>query len=467
MKGMHGRILRLALPSILANITVPLVGMADTAIAGHLGHASFIGGVAVGTMLFDLLYWNFGFLRVGTGGLAAQAYGRKDMREAAMIFQRGFITSMLCALAVWVLQWFVVQGAFLVIDCTPQVKELAQTYFNIRIWAAPATLSMFVFKGWFIGMQDTVRPMAIDVFVNIVNIVASLFFALRTPLGFAGVAWGTLLAQYSGLLLSFILLFAKYRNIFKGADVRVSMRGGRLASFFKMNGNLFLRSVCMILIYIGFTTISAHFGDELLAVSSILMKLLMIFSFFIDGFAYAGEALSGRYVGERQRGLFNDAVGKIFIWGAGISVLFLFVYGFAGRFLLGIMTDDNTVIELSLGYMPWLMLMPLLGGAAFIWDGVFVGATETKTIRNSMIFAAAGFFLFYYAGIALAGIPASGLMEDAVSVASDGTVSVAGKASLGIHILCGAYFAHLVIRSLYMTLRYGPLVRRKFSSVPV
>ena len=148
-------------------------------------------------------------------------------------------------------------------------------------------------------------------------------------------------------------------------------------------------------------------------------------------------------------------------------MLFLFVYGFAGRFLLGIMTDDNTVIELSLGYMPWLMLMPLLGGAAFIWDGVFVGATETKTIRNSMIFAAAGFFLFYYAGIALAGIPASGLMEDAVSVASDGTVSVVGKASLGIHILCGAYFAHLVIRSLYMTLRYRPLVKRKFSSVPV
>ena len=235
------------------------------------------------------------------------------MREAALIFQRGFIPSMLCALAVWVLQWFVVQGAFLVIDCTPQVKELAQTYFNIRIWAAPATLSMFVFKGWFIGMQDTVRPMAIDVFVNIVNIVASLFFALRTPLGFAGVAWGTLLAQYSGLLLSFILLFAKYRHIFKGADVRVSMRGGRLASFFKMNGNLFLRSVCMILIYIGFTTISAHFGDELLAAMClpILDKTKTAVLCGGGGIPNVGRiVLPTAEKARRAVGLLQDAIGR-------------------------------------------------------------------------------------------------------------------------------------------------------------
>lgn len=463
VKGMHGRILKLALPSILANITVPLVGMADTAIAGHLGHASFVGGVAVGTMLFDLLYWNFSFLRVGTGGLAAQAYGRRDYRAAAMIFQRGFITSMICALAVWALQWLVVQAAFLVIDCTDQVRELARTYFNIRIWAAPATLAMFVFKGWFIGMQDTVRPMVIDIFVNVANIAASILFAIKTPLGYSGVAWGTVLAQYSGLALSVILLVSGYRHIFKGVRVGESMRGGSLSSFFKMNGNLFIRSACIISVYIGFTTISARFGDELLAAGSILMKLLMIFSFFIDGFAYAGEALSGRYVGEGRYDCFRDAVRKIFAWGAGISVLFLFVYWFAGRPLLHVMTGDAVVIELAMDYMPWLMLMPFLGCAAFIWDGVFVGATDTRPVRDSMILAAVGFFIIYYAGIAAFGIPAGGLLEDAVTIAADGSVSARREAWLGIHILCGAYFVHLMARSLYMTLLYKSLVRKKFS----
>ncbi len=458
------RILRLAVPSILANITVPLVGMADTAIAGHLGHASYIGGIAVGTMLFDLLYWNFSFLRVGTGGLAAQAFGRKDGKEAAMIFQRGFITSLLCAALVLVLQWVVAEAVFLVVDCTPQVRELALTYFRIRIWAAPATLSMFVFKGWFIGMQDTVRPMAIDIFVNAANIAASVWLALKTPMGYAGVAWGTVIAQYSGLLLSFVLLVSRYGHMFKGVSPSGALRGGRLSSFFRMNGNLFIRSACIISVYIGFTTISARFGDELLAVASILMKLLMIFSFFIDGFAYAGEALSGRYVGEGDYGCFKDAVRKIFVWGLGISVCFLFVYGFAGEALLGVMTSDRVVVSLAMRYMPWLMLMPLLGCAAFIWDGVFVGATETRPIRNSMIYAAIGFFALYYAGAAFFDIPVSGMVGGAVDAAPDGSVTVAGKASAGIHVLCAAYFLHLVIRSVYMTLRYRYLVRNRFVS---
>lgn len=461
--GMHRRILKLALPSILANITVPLVGMADTAIAGHLGNASFIGGIAVGTMLFDLLYWNFAFLRIGTGGLAAQAYGRGDDRDAVVIFNRGFLTACVCALVIWVLQWFVVKGAFLVIDCTDTVRELAERYFNIRIWAAPATLSMFVFKGWFIGMQDTVRPMIIDVFVNVVNIVASVLFALHTSLGYAGVAWGTLLAQYSGLMLSFFFLWKRYGKMFAAVPISSSLRDFRLGGFFKMNGNLFVRSICFICVYIGFTTISAHFGDELLAVGSILMKLLMIFSFFIDGFAYAGEALSGRYIGAGLYSSFREAVAKIFVWGGSISLIFLFVYRFAGEPLLRIMTGDPVVIELAKMYMPWLMLMPVLGCAAFIWDGVFIGATETRSIRNSMIFAAIGFFAFYYAGIYLFDIPSSGLIQDAVTV-SDGQISVRDDARIGIHILCGAYFMHLVARSLYMSLKYRSVVRRSFPS---
>lgn len=461
---MHKRILALAVPSILANITVPLVGMADTAIAGHLGDASFIGGIAVGTMLFDLLYWNFAFLRVGTGGLAAQAFGRRDFEDSARIFTRGIITAMLCVLVIWVLQWFVVKGAFFVVDCSDRVRELALQYFHIRIWAAPATLSMFVFKGWFIGMQDTLRPMIIDIFVNVVNIAVSVWLALGTPLGYKGVAYGTLAAQYSGLALSFALLWLRYRHIFKGISLTRVAMGGNPMEFFRMNGNLFIRSICFIFVYIGFTTISAHYGDELLAVGAILMKLLMIFSFFIDGFAYAGEALAGRYVGEGNLRGFKDAVAKIFIWGGAISVMFVFVYRFCSEMLLGIMTSDPAVTSLAMEYIPWLMLMPPLGCAAFIWDGVFIGATQTASIRNSMIFAAVAFFVLYYVCAFIFGLPLSGVLSDAVETSAQGQIRASVLAATGVHTLCAAYFAHLVMRSLYMTLKFKSLKHKCFPS---
>lgn len=451
--SMHRRILKLALPSILANITVPLVGMADTAVAGRLGSASFIGGIAVGTMLFDLLYWNFAFLRVGTGGLAAQAFGKGDMKEAAGIFVRGILTSFICAMAVWLVQWLVVTGAFAVIDCSDRVRELATQYFNIRIWAAPATLGLFVFKGWFIGMQDTVRPMVLDVFVNVVNIAVSAWLALGTDMGFAGVAAGTVAAQYSGFLLAWTLLALRYGSVFRGMgkdEVLARMKG--MSGFFRMNGHLFIRSVCFIFVYIGFTTISARYGDVVLAVGSVVMKLLMVFSFFIDGFAYAGEALSGRYVGARDEANFRSAVRKIFLWGACISVAFTAVYWKGSALLVGVLADDPAVRALSQQYVPWLMLMPLLGCAAFVWDGIYIGATRTKDIRNSMIWAAAAFFVIYYAGAFAFGLPHGGVMQDAVTY-SGGSLHADPLALKGLHVLCAAYFGHLLMRSLYLTLR--------------
>ena len=301
MKEINRDILKLAIPSILANITVPIVGMVDIAVAGHLdaSAATMIGGIAIGSMLFDLLYWNFGFLRIGTGGLAAQAFGRGDRRECSKVLLRALGIALASAVVLIAIQWLFVKAAFLVVDSTPEVRALASQYFHIRIWAAPATLSLMAFKGWFIGMQDSVSPMLTDFTVNGMNILMSIVLALGFSIGgwhydgmgFSGVAVGTVVAQYSGLLVALLLLLFKYvRNTLSHLD-RASLKtifaGGETRRFFSMNTDLFIRSLCFIAIYIGFTVISARYGDLLLAVSSIMMKLLMIFSYFTDGFANA------------------------------------------------------------------------------------------------------------------------------------------------------------------------------------
>ena len=450
MRTINKDILKLAIPSILANITVPIVGMVDIAVAGHLdtSAAVMIGGIAIGTMLFDLLYWNFGFLRVGTGGLAAQAYGRGDRRECARIFSRAAGIALACALVLIAIQWIFVKAAFLVVDCTPEVRELASKYFFIRIWAAPATLSLMAFKGWFIGMQDSVSPMITDLVVNGMNVLMSIVLALGITvggwhydgMGFAGIAAGTVAAQYSGLLAAAGLMIFKYsKNTFShltAEDLRTLLRGSETRRFFVMNADLFVRSLCFIAIYIGFTVISARYGDVLLAVSSIMMKLLMIFSYFTDGFAYAGEALTGRYIGAKDQPMVRQTVRWTFAWSMAIAVIFMAIYHFAGVPMLKMMTSDLTVVQAAKGYLPWLLLMPVIGCAAFTWDGIYIGATASKAIRNSMLWAVVGFFAVWAAGLAVPGLSAQGSM----------------------HVLMGAYFAHLLARTVYLSVRYRSVV---------
>ena len=550
---LNKEILRLAVPSILANITVPLVGMVDMAVVGHLGGvegyagAALIGGISVGTMLFDLLYWNFAFLRAGTGGLTAQAYGRHLAAVASAsasgafsasgapgqatngasgafsasgapgivtILGRALRIALLSGVALIALQWVVVQLAFLVVDCTPEVRALATRYFYIRIWAAPATLSLFALKGWFIGLQDTLRPMLVDLWVNLVNILLSLGLGfglhlgssvgtaglgtavgagitLLPTLGFAGVAWGTVIAQWTGLFLA-ILLARKYLSLshflkilgsFCAEDFQQSADNQcvsgqpnsaqatsnqpqatsnqpqattqrpqsapstEAASFFTLNRDLFLRSVGMIAVYIGFTVIGAGLGDRMLAVSSILMKLLMLFSYFTDGFAYAGEALTGRFIGEHNEDGVRSTVRGTFAWGFGLAGAFMLLYGVGGTPLLQLMTSDTTVVEAGRAFLPWLLLMPLIGCPAFTWDGIYIGATASKDLRNSVLLCAVGFFIVWFAGRWL-------LAALGIGTLSPGVLSP--EASL--HLLMAAYFMHLAIRSLYQTVRYRPAV---------
>ena len=436
-------ILRLALPSILANITIPLVGIVDTAIVGHLSDAAAIGGIAIGTMLFDLLYWNFGFLRVGTSGLTAQAYGSSNETECRRILLRSLSIAMIAAVVILMIQWLFVTAVLAVVPCSAEVASVAREYFFVRIWAAPATLSLFTFKGWFIGMQDTKSPMAVDILVNVVNMAASYYLAVKTPLGVVGVAYGTLVAQYSGLILAVAILLVRYIGIsvFRNIDRwKEALRGAELRHMLSLNTNLFIRSLCFMVVYVGYTSLASLYGDTELAVSSIMMKLFMFFSFFVDGFAYAGEALVGKAFGEARvksqesRGesqeAINPTVRALFSWALAVGLLFTVLYAFWGDEAFALMTSDTTVLMAAEKYKIWLIGMPLISTLAFMWDGVYIGATAGVQIRNSMIWAAVGFIAGYAA-----------------------TFSFVGPQALYI-----GYFAHLIARAFYLTIKWNKVV---------
>ena len=429
----NSNILRLALPSILANITIPLVGIVDTAIVGHLSDAAAIGGIAIGTMLFDLLYWNFGFLRIGTSGLTAQSYGAGRQDECRKILTQSLTVAMIAALAIWAIQWLFVTAVLAVVPCSAEVASVAREYFFVRIWAAPATLMLMAFKGWFIGMQDTKSPMAVDILVNVVNMIASYYLAVHTPLGVVGVAWGTFIAQYSGLLLAMGILGFRYFDISIFRDfekLKAAMRWSELRRMMALNGNLFIRSLCFMVVYVGFTSLASRYGDTELAVSSILMKLFMFFSFFVDGFAYAGEALVGKEWGKSPMTNHQSPIGPLvralFNWALGVGLVFTLIYAVWGKGCIELLTSDTDVLDASRRYMGWLIAMPIISTLAFMWDGVFVGATAGKQIRNSMIWAAVAFVAGY----------------------------LLTYRWLGAQALYIGYFAHLIARAAYLTIEW-------------
>jgi MATE family multidrug resistance protein len=448
---MNRQILRLAIPSILANITIPLVGLVDTAIVGHISDAHAIGGIAIGTMLFDLLYWNFGFLRVGTSGMTAQAYGRNDREQCARLLAQSLGIALIGAALIWLVQWLFVTAALALVPCSEEVASFARKYFFIRVWAAPATLSLMAIKGWFIGMQDTISPMITDIVVNVVNMTVSYVLAVYTPMGPLGVALGTVIAQLTGLLLSVLILLGKYRHVWLGLSFFRLLRDMRgMRQLISLNANLFVRSLCFMIVYVGFTALSSKYGDTDLAVCSILMKLFMLVSYFVDGFAYAGEALVGKYIGE-AKSLASEVPEKstdfgsalspyrlsplaslvrlLFLWSLGVGALFTVLFAFASMPMYRMMTSDAVVLTRLTDFTGWFIAMPIVSTLAFMWDGVFTGATAGKQIRNAMILAAIGFVLGY----------------------------LTTNHWLGTHALFVGYFLHLAARVIYLTATWRPL----------
>lgn len=389
------RILQIAIPSIISNITVPLLGLIDVTIVGHLGSPAYIGAIAVGGMLFNIIYWIFGFLRMGTSGMTSQAYGQHDLNEITRLLLRSVGVGLLIAFCL-LLQYPILHLAFTFIKTTPEVEQLATTYFYICIWGAPATLGLYGFAGWFIGMQNSRFPMYIAITQNIVNIVASLCFVYLLDMKVAGVAAGTLIAQYAGFFMALWLYMHYYHTLHKRIVWKEIIQRQAMYRFFQVNRDIFFRTLCLVMVTMFFTSAGAAQGEVVLAVNTLLMQLFTLFSYIMDGFAYAGEALAGRYIGAKNQTGLRSTVHHLFYWGLGLSFLFTLLYSVGGKSFLGLLTNDISVIAASDSYFYWALIIPLAGFSAFLWDGIFIGATATRQMLYSMLVASASFFGIYY-----------------------------------------------------------------------
>ena len=387
------QILQIALPSIVSNITVPLLGMIDVAIVGHMGSPVYIGAVAVGSMIFNLVYWLFGFLRMGSSGMTSQALGRKDLTEVTRILVRSVVIALGIALLLVVLQMPMKWAAFSLIGPTEDVAPFASTYFNIVIWGAPASLALFSLMVWFIGMQNTRFPMFISIMQNVVNILASLTLVYGFGMKIEGVALGTVIAQYAGFIVAIALLLKYYGRLFP------YYRGERLfkdiSAFFHVNSDIFLRTLCLVAVNLYFTSAGARSGAVILSVNTVMMQLYLFFSYFMDGFAYAGEALGGKTYGAKNRVAFSETLRRLWMWTLIVTTAYTLLYIIGGRWIFSILTDEPQVISASDEYLWWTWLVPAAGSVAFIWDGIFIGITATRGMLVSSFVSALCFFGLY------------------------------------------------------------------------
>lgn len=392
------KILALAIPNIISNITIPLLGMVDLAIVGRLGDDALIGGIAIGGTLFNFLYWNFSFLRMGTSGITAQAYGARNLPETGRVLIRSLGIALGVALLIWAIQLPVVRAALNIMDGSLAVENAARRYFLVRIWAAPATLTLYAFTGWFIGMQNSRIPMWIAIVINIVNITVSIAAVRLFGLGVEGVALGTVIAQWSGVVMALLILKKHYGRIFRSVTLRQSdlFSWSVMHRYFQVNSDIFLRTLCLVTVFTSFTIVSTRMGDTLLAVNTLMLQLFTLFSYLMDGFAYAGEALAGRYYGARNLPMLHRAVRGLLLWGSGVMLLFTIVYALAGQQILSIFTPSAAILNAAQTYSLWAVLVPVCSFLAFILDGIIVGITATWIMRNSMFIATAIFFVTWF-----------------------------------------------------------------------
>ncbi len=393
---MNREILRIALPAIVANITIPLLGLLDTAIAGHLGDATVIGAIAVGSMLFNFVYWNFGFLRMGTSGMTAQAFGAGDQSAQARMLQQSSVLALAIALGIVVLQWPIGWLGFTVIGPSLEVRQMAGTYFNIVVWGAPPTLMMMSIKGWLLGMQDSKGAMYVSIVVNVINIIASLAAVYALGMGFVGIAVGTLLAQWLGLAYSLWLVRRGYGAIVALVDWRKTLHLQGSGRFFKVNTDIFVRSTLLMLANLFLVSVGARSGDLILAVNALLQQLNSLFAYFMDGIAFAGEALVGKYYGRHDSSRLRLCVRRLFVWAAVLTGAFTLLYAFP-QHIFALLTDDQPVRLAAMDYRWWCALLPLCGAAAFVWDGVFIGLTYSRGMLWAVAVADAFFFALYFA----------------------------------------------------------------------
>jgi len=391
---MNRQILRLAIPNIISNLSVPLLSAVDTILMGHLSSAH-LAALGLASMMFVFLYGNFGFLRMGTTGITAQAYGKEDAKLMANTLSRAILIAIMIALVLILSQSFILTTASYLMNVEESYAHMVTTYFDIRIYTAPAVFLQYAMMGWFFGVQNAIYPLIITVFINIVNIVLSYYFVNVLQMGIEGAAYGTLIAQYSGVILGFIMIL-KYKGILKNITYHDSVQKSHLLSFLNVNKDIFIRTTALTFVLAFFYSQSAKEGEETLSIMILLLQFLIWMSFAVDGFANAAESLVGKYYGAKDWVHFRKAVRYSFYWGGGFALFFSLVYHFGGRSILTLYTNQTELIEQAMPYMFLVTLMPLLSFAAFIWDGVFIGMTASKSMRNAVILSMVLFLAVFY-----------------------------------------------------------------------
>lgn len=385
---MKKEIFRLSWPNIITNITVPLIGIVDLAVLGHIKNNPelYIGAISLGGIIFSFIYSGFSFLRMSTSGFTSQAYGRKDKTEISYTFFRAIITAIFIGSLLILLKTQINKLSFYFLSGDKLVEKIASQYFFIRILAAPATLSLSVIYGWFLGLQNAKIPMIISVLVNVLNVIFDIIFVRYFGLNSDGVAYGTLIAQYSGLVLAIYFLI-KNKKYFLKIKSAVLFNANKLKQFININRDIFIRTISLIFAISFFTNQSAKFNNNILTINTLLLQFFMFFSYVMDGFAFAAEALTGKYYGMKNKHDLVKMIKDILKISLIISIIFTIIFILFGNNLLLIFTNDNHILDLSSKYIFWIYTIPIITFLSFIFDGIYIGATQAKVMRNIMLFS--------------------------------------------------------------------------------
>ena len=384
-ENVNKEIYRLALPNIVSNFSIPLLGAVDTALMGRLESEHYLGAVGIGGIIFSFIYWGFGFLRMATTGLTAQAFGEKDFQECGRLLLRAICIGITASLLLFIFQWQLADVSFLLIGTSPEVEHLARAYFYIRIYAAPATLCLHAFHGVFLGVQNARYPMLLTIVVNLVNIVLNLVFVRLLGMKVEGVALATVIAQYVGLFLAVLLFSRYYRGLLRALRFREILALSKLKRFLNISGDIFIRTCCLVFSHAVFTAKSAALSDTVLAVNTILLQFINLMSYAIDGFAFAAESLIGKYKGAQDMGNLKKTIRQIFLWAFLFGGVIMLTFVIFGEPLLHLFTDQMPLIEQAKPYLIWIIVASVVNVTAYIWDGIFLGATASKALRNSVI----------------------------------------------------------------------------------
>lgn len=398
-RNLDRQILAITLPAVASNITVPLLGLCDTAISGHLGSESYLAAIATGTMMFNVVYLLCGFLRMATTGLTAKAYGRGTIREMALVLIRSCTMAVVIGVGTIIFQIPILKLLELIIGPQGNSQILASDYFLICIWGAPAILITLSINGWFIGMQNTMLTMVVSVSVNVINILCSLVFVFCLDMGFKGVAWGTLCANWFGVALAVLLLryFVRRECIDLNLDIN-PLKGEGLRQFFNVSGDLIMRSTCILFVTLAVTSLGARLGELTLAVNTVMMQFFLFFSYFMDGFAFSGEALCGKWSGARNSRMLKSTVNRLFLWTAGMTIAFSIVYIIGLPGITSLITDVEDVRKGVFGMRWFVIAVPIVSAWAFILDGIYIGLAETRRMFLTILAATFVFCIISIAG---------------------------------------------------------------------